>query len=448
MSTSAAKNLRVGPLPNDPAISLEFVTNESGVKEFLNQQAMLRNHTVRKVVLKRLRYHPGASCVALYTVHLSSNEISEPRAITVYSATLSEDKFLERTEWKTNFNYRAANLPVGPLVNSDHCCLFYEFPNDAILASLPMVENPSLLMRLIPDNYDRGADLAGAGCEVSTVRYKPENRLVASLKAHTGSQFYFRIESRVVVKKLKAISSAIAGKTDLGESVRLASPLACDDVTGVVLLEGLPGEKVSEILRTKSANVGLVASTHAMVRLHSSRSIELHDFDHEHRRKSASRFLAALLRRNQEADDVSMRLRSWIDQRFDSIPSPNSVLIHGDFHPGQVLYDEEKTSIIDIDRLSRGPAEADMGNYLAQLCFLKERGRLIGCDGFQAEVLCQYEAESSRQLNYELVSYYKVLGLIELAAKQFRRLKPNWPTKVKTLIDHAVAAVEEGTVLK
>lgn len=50
-------------------------------------------------------------------------------------------------------------------------------------------------------------------------------------------------------------------------------------------------------------------------------------------------------------------------------PAPRgSALLHGDFHLGQVICDEQGVAwLIDLDDLAIGPAEADLGNLIANL---------------------------------------------------------------------------------
>lgn len=59
-------------------------------------------------------------------------------------------------------------------------------------------------------------------------------------------------------------------------------------------------------------------------------------------------------------------IENWIDEY---LPPPDSTgLIHGDFHAGQLIQDDEGVVwILDLDDLAHGSREADLGNFAAHL---------------------------------------------------------------------------------
>jgi hypothetical protein len=61
-----------------------------------------------------------------------------------------------------------------------------------------------------------------------------------------------------------------------------------------------------------------------------------------------------------------------LEDRDADLHWSEAAVIHGDFHPGQVLRDPEgKIWIVDLDDLALGPCEADLGNLAAWIATQK-----------------------------------------------------------------------------
>jgi Ser/Thr protein kinase RdoA (MazF antagonist) len=66
--------------------------------------------------------------------------------------------------------------------------------------------------------------------------------------------------------------------------------------------------------------------------------------------------------------DVADRLRHLAGRLRDGPPAgERAVLLHGDCHPKNALFDGDALALIDLDQAGTGPAAADIGSLLARL---------------------------------------------------------------------------------
>jgi aminoglycoside phosphotransferase (APT) family kinase protein len=282
------------------------------------------------------------------------------------------------------------------------------------------------------------------GPHVRTIRYKPENRLIAVVEVGHSSSVYVRIESTEAIQVLRHRCEFLKNGSKLGEGVEVSLPLACDESSGIVLLEGVPGEKLSEILRSKAAIEGLKKGVRGMARLHSVDPGGLEPYDTGGAIRRAQRFVELITRHHLDSSINGERISRWLENQLVSANFDGDTLIHGDFHPGQILIDHATVHIIDIDRLAVGAAEIDVGNLLAQLWMLSHRGRLVDCHDYRELIIEGYEKLAGRKLSQEALRLWEVAGLLELAAKQYRRLKPGWPRKINRIFEEVVSLIDSA----
>ncbi len=92
---------------------------------------------------------------------------------------------------------------------------------------------------------------------------------------------------------------------------------------------------------------------------------------------------------------------------------PINHVIHGDFHPGQVLRDRQgRVWLIDLDDLALGPVEADLGNLAAWMA--------TQAPGAMAELSAQAQAlvmAATAVSNQTLLAHFHDIALIRRALK-------------------------------
>jgi len=94
-------------------------------------------------------------------------------------------------------------------------------------------------------------------------------------------------------------------------------------------------------------------------------------------------------------------------------------LLHGDFHPGQVVFHNGSVVLIDLDRCRYGPPALDVGSFLAHAVELGAGPAL------REHFVDAYRAEHA-QLDPDSLRAAFCLGLLQRCARPFRDLAPNW----------------------
>ena len=110
------------------------------------------------------------------------------------------------------------------------------------------------------------------------------------------------------------------------------------------------------------------------------------------------------------------------------------VLIHGDFHPQQILLDEERerSTLIDWDETRVGDPREDVGNLLAHLHLLELEERLSDAEADRLRSLFLGETGSPPD-----ISPFVALHLVKLAFVPLRDLRSDWRDAIRRLLERA-----------
>ncbi|GAA3653592.1 phosphotransferase family protein [Microbacterium marinilacus] len=112
-------------------------------------------------------------------------------------------------------------------------------------------------------------------------------------------------------------------------------------------------------------------------------------------------------------------------ERLATAPATPAVLVHGDFSPDQVLTDGRRVRLIDFDRAAAGPAEADLGSFLAT------GGSPALVDGYR---------DGGGRVDEAALRAWRALAELQRAVEPFRAGASDWPDRVAS----ALARCEEG----
>jgi len=154
--------------------------------------------------------------------------------------------------------------------------------------------------------------------------------------------------------------------------------------------------------------------------------------DEEPLLRDLARDLALLL---PEEEARIAELAGHIAARLREFPGAASTAVHGDFHPGQVVLNEGRPVIVDLDRAGRGRSSLDLGCFLAHLAD-RERGTE------QAEAFIEgYVAANDGVLPDDL-SVMTAAAVFRRAFFPFRGLLPDWPQQIRDRLDRAESLLD------
>jgi Ser/Thr protein kinase RdoA (MazF antagonist) len=113
-------------------------------------------------------------------------------------------------------------------------------------------------------------------------------------------------------------------------------------------------------------------------------------------------------------DAITGDLLEVIERRFDEAGTPASIRIHGDCHPGNVLWTDQGPHFVDLDDCMNGPAVQDLWLFLSG-----DRDEMAGQLGDLLDGYEQFSRFDARELH--LIESLRTLRMLHYAAWIARR---------------------------
>jgi Ser/Thr protein kinase RdoA (MazF antagonist) len=219
-------------------------------------------------------------------------------------------------------------------------------------------------------------------------------------------------------------------------ALRLAHLVGVSKPHRLLAFEWLPGRMLLEILQEAEGGESVALTGAALAELHAqnpeglapwTREAEINDL-----RTICSEvaFLAPGLARRAAA--VGARLA---DRLQAAAVRPGAM--HGDFTGFQVLVHDGVAGIIDLDLACCGDVTDDLGNFLAQLERMGLNGTMTPAQVSRiGEAFLDGYSSAAGALPGD-VRFYAALQLFRRARFPFRARNPDWPERMKGLIDRS-----------
>jgi aminoglycoside phosphotransferase (APT) family kinase protein len=263
----------------------------------------------------------------------------------------------------------ACRLGPGVIDIGDHATVRI-LPNDARLRRARWYLTPRKLKRSLGDLDHGGRILSGAATSVQVLSYKPERRVVARIDL--GYRDGHRT-SVLLRYSTRATASALAQTTEhlRRHGVATARPIAQLERDQVGIDEFLPGIdlRTASTGRTRPGLVDAVAEQIATLhRVPAPSGVVVRSRDGE--LTVAVRSLRWLCERGVADLDLVTKVCRLLVAASERAAITPPVLLHGDLHDGNVLVDPDagggpSARLIDLERVSIGEAEFDLGRLLA-----------------------------------------------------------------------------------
>ncbi|MEE8143101.1 MAG: phosphotransferase [Planctomycetota bacterium] len=331
-----------------------------------------------------LRFKPGVSCRLTVIADPAGKGENPPDGFLLH---LYPD--LERA--RTAYEKLIRREPIigengfAPFLNSDHPVVVSPFPNDPELPHLRHVYDPVRFRRALsevrPTKYPAGSwRLQKRHMRTRLLAYKPGRRAV--FRVRVGMRNIQQDEKVRFYGHIKVCTPMSAGPTyekqlRIGTACpanagwRLPTPHGFVTERSLICTEWIKGKQLENILKTpgeRTTNL-LKQVGQSLAEFHGLAAdlAPLLSYDEKVQSlTSLAEDLKALLpAQHTRLDQMGGLLSSRISQEN----RPATAIIHGDFHPRQVLVDEEagKVIIVDLDRASLGDPILDIGSFLADL---------------------------------------------------------------------------------
>ncbi|MBK8097482.1 MAG: phosphotransferase [Planctomycetes bacterium] len=315
--------------------------------------------------------------------------------------------------------------------------LLLSFPLDRLLPDLRRVVRASKLRGLLEEHFPHlvpaGLRFSKSRCRMQIVRYKPERRAVlrwdvACVDAQTTVQAERTLWVRVHAESVAAtarLALAAANNADVRCPRLLAAPH--DRLLLESHVAGAPWSAID------AASLPLAAAT--LARLHrATPPPQLPARGPLQQLDLVLRATEGLGRLRPALGRIAAAIADELTHRVPAASSP--VLLHGDWHRGQVLLADD-AGFCDFDRACSGPPALDLATFHAHEMLTSPEH----ADAHSDALLSAYAQHSTPPTPHEL-AWWQAGELIRIAMTPFRRLAADWPEVAFSLLERAAVAAQ------
>ncbi len=370
-----------------------------------------------------VRFKPGTRCLVGYGPR---NVPGPPR---FYASALERGsqklvKALER---------RVVDTETGPgrIVMSEAAVEVCTFPNDDHLKSLITLsdteERMDVMDRLLGREDPRG------NSELQLIAYKPERRCVFKYTSDDGAAAVIKAYEKIGFAAARARVRHFCSKPRLPGAQRF---LGADERRRLLAMNWLPGQSLDEEIRSASPDICHFHRAGALVsRLHESEPNGLPEWNHHdasaHLVEVAKVLTVLLPEEASRAANLAVRVSAALSEN-----QSESVVLHGDFHTRQVVFERDTAALIDFDEALMGPAAMDLGYCISSLQMNAARNEISRETASSAAAALLEGYAPNRPLPpARSIRAFSALALLNVAHEPFRRHRPDWPSEISTILD-------------
>jgi len=429
-------------LPDDPALDLRSIVSPERVVTRLMEARPAIRLDPKDLKIRYIRYSRGENCVVAYE-HPTRSGRSLPWL--AYSKMYLSDVYgrMRNRALKNSSARGTGSVHTWDDLNT----LCHIFPGDLKLAVDHFVNSAA------PPILDAGSNGSGPsshwleGSEI--IRWKPESRCLLKVPVRRNGPGLDESPDFVCIRFNRSDRmpdrDALMSLESPGYSKNVAVPVTLfrDDTTGVRIHPWLDATTLMDLLQNSEAVKWSELAGRVLAAWHSRpiTSLPVRSVD---RAMSRARLILDELKFHEigEGADCGELLRDISALNKSCGPQDMSVL-HGDFHPGQLMVSPHTVWILDTDGMCVGEAAVDLGNFAAQIMFHESREHISRGREILTAFNAGYSSSRGAQVPVERIAFWCALGLLDLAMKQIRRLRPGWRERSTTMMNIARKVVAD-----
>ncbi len=284
-------------------------------------------------------------------------------------------------------------------------------------------------------------------CTVTPVSYRPGSRCVVRCDASLPSgrrTVYVKVladGSADYVESLRALAGRRAG------GAVVPALVGCWPDLGAVVTAGVPGPTASALLadpttpvrdrlRLASALGRLLADIHGTAPAPRAAA-------RRHGPAEALDDLRSYLPAAWHADPPTALSLGWaLDRLGDRLPQERSLAFsHGSFRAGQVVVDDDRLAVLDLDGVGLADPARDLGNATAYLDWQGLRTGSAGTPDLVRALLDGY-ADAGGRADPDAVEWWHAASLLKIGGRRFRSLDTTHWDAVPSLVAAASGVLE------
>lgn len=405
--------------------------------------------------IERIKYKPRKNCLVFYRLMLENQAGRKHEQILsgrVYEPGGSASRF-----FKAQKEDLVDTEIIDPLLHfPDLDMVLWAFPNERKMRGLPYLNDPDFLQReIIPELM---ADRWGPGWKLlemthTLVHYKPEDSCTVCVNSLLGNIEIGETRSWILYgktfyddqgKDIQNIMSELWSSSYSSQvGIKMARPLGFLSEYNMVWQEGIPGTPLFlENQNDPKFLRALEQSAKTIAKLHNTRIIC-------HRTKGTTEVVETLKEMEiligtscPSIHPTLSRVVDWLVNEAPDLEEDRMVTLHGDLHLKNLLVDDDKIYLIDLDAMSLGTPFLDLGSFCAGIITLS----MVKGDSWEiaekkySAFIDRYRIEAGWPVTEKELKWHIIAALIhERAFRSLKGLKAGRLELVKVLINIADA---------
>jgi len=391
-----------------------------------------------------VRYKQATSALVAYAAEVRLPDGDEPHPWIFYGKSYTPEHFAMNAGKRASRRWCDSPI-IDPVVAvPDAALMFYAFPNDCGLTGLRLFATHRRVRRALYESFPEFPRAVWRISEkwlaVEVVRYKPEKRAVVRVTTRAARRAggderslcayiktYTQRHGEMIAARFPAQHDRVPPG---GPAVPRIRSIACDG--RALVLESLAGSDLRAVLQQPHAERVFADVGAALAALHHTPCERWPHGGPAAARRSLAATARALAATRSDAGLEFARAYTRL-QVAPPDESGGAALLHGDFHPGQVLVRADGLGFLDFDRAHRGDPCADVGNFLAHLHPAAPELPPGASPAWTAAFVAAYERAAGSCLDPNRLRFWTALGLLQLAGRPFRNLEFDWRTTTARL---------------
>jgi tRNA A-37 threonylcarbamoyl transferase component Bud32 len=417
--------------------------------------------TVSECEIERVKYRPRRACVVGYRLRLrdavSAAEYERRFALCMYPAGDAQARYENaRVEAPSpGVGTGAGSLAVALL--EDLHTLVWPFPRDRKLPLLALLADGAWAAGAVLPELARqrwGAAYRVRQNNHTIKSYFPEHTCTVSERMLLTPVYGIGERLWTVFGKMRADdvgAESFANMRALWDSdarrgglVSYAQPLAYDSAHRLLWQEGIEAATLDSVLADAHSGQQLARVGVAVAALHTTPmacATSLTADDIRANLQRAAEVLSATLGASKHSAPLlaaAARLHAELEPASAGIDFSANATLHGDLHSNNILLNAAEVALIDVDRLRRGPALADLGSLIAELLYRACVTRqVLPVHAVQA-IISAYERSVPWLVNRQELAWFTAAALLhERAYRCVGSLKPGRMQALPRLIEVA-----------
>ncbi len=341
------------------------------------QQQLYSDLSVRiaSCTIERIKYKPQKNCHISYRLNFK-NKVNQNKEQLLCSRFYEQDGSASRFLKEVNKNNSTSLLHIPELD-----CVTWVFPNDRKLKNLELITHTDFLYRQVAPklvNVAYGSDGVIQEFESKMIRYVPEQncsvRIQMRISHNSGRQQNFLIAygkthyNNSGQQTYRIMEQLWHSDQCQKHKLNIPQPLLYDQANQMFWQCGVPGIMLSELVENQALFIDSVSRfAEQIVLLH---KIPLQDCPHQNQ----DNLLQQLDNVGQLLHKLDLPCREQITTLISklitlapSLQSEQLATLHGDLHLKNILVDEDKVYLIDLDSISIGNPLLDIGSFVAAI---------------------------------------------------------------------------------